>query len=60
MKRTENKKRRCMSCGKLLLNEKLPFCARCQIEGGNKVAEVGGLVATGVAVAIVAKNKIKK
>lgn len=38
------KERRCKSCGKLLLDEKLPFCRRCVLEGRNKVGQVGGVV----------------
>ena len=41
----EEKERRCKSCGKLLLDEKLPFCRRCVLEGRNKVGQVGGIVA---------------
>ena len=37
----EEKERRCKSCGKLLLDEKLPFCRRCVLEGRNKVVQVG-------------------
>lgn len=40
----EEKKRRCKSCGKLLLDEKMPFCRRCVLEGRNKVTYVVGLV----------------
>lgn len=39
----EEKERRCKSCGKLLLDEKLPFCGRCVLEGRNKVGQVGGI-----------------
>lgn len=40
----EEKERRCKSCGKLLLDEKLPFCRRCMLEGRNKVGQVSGFV----------------
>jgi hypothetical protein len=40
----EKKERRCKSCGKLLLDEKLPFCRRCVIEGRDTVGMVGGAV----------------
>ena len=40
----EEKERRCKSCGKLLLDEKIPFCRRCVLEGRNKVGQVGGIV----------------
>ena len=29
---------------KLLLDEKLPFCRRCVLEGRNKASQVGGIV----------------
>ena len=38
--RNEKIKRRCKSCGKLLIDEKL-FCWRCVLEGINKVRQVG-------------------
>lgn len=37
----EEKERRCKSCSKLLLDEKIPFCRRCVLEGRNKVGKVG-------------------
>ena len=40
----EEIERRCKSCGKLLLDEKLPFCRRCVLEGKNKIVQVGGIV----------------
>ncbi len=46
--------KRCKSCGKLLLDEKIPFCRRCLLEGRNKAVNVGeiiggvGLFVTGV------------
>lgn len=40
----KEKERRCKSCGKLLLDEKLPFCRRCVLEGRNKAGRVGGIV----------------
>jgi hypothetical protein len=40
----EEKVRRCKSCGKLLIDEKLPFCRRCVLEGRNKAGQVGGIV----------------
>lgn len=51
------KERRCKSCGKLLLDEKLPFCRRCVLEGRNNVGKVvsivGGLATTALTVALV-------
>ena len=40
----EEKEHRCKSCGKLLLDEKIPFCRRCVLEGRNKVGQVGGII----------------
>ena len=42
----EEKERRCKSCGKLLLDEKLPYCRRCVLERRNKGAKIGGLAMT--------------
>ena len=39
----EEKERRCKSCGKRLIDEKM-FCRRCVLEGRNKVGQVGGIV----------------
>lgn len=47
----EEKERRCKSCGKLLLDEKIPFCRRCVLEGRNKVGQVGEIVSV-LAVAV--------
>ncbi len=51
----EEKERRCKSCGKLLLDEKVPFCRRCILEGRNKAVKVGGLIS---GLAITAGNGI--
>jgi hypothetical protein len=40
----EKKERRCKSCRKLLLDEKLPFCSRCVLEGRDKVGKFGKAV----------------
>lgn len=40
----EEKERRCKICGKLLLDEKLPFCRRCFLENRNKIEAVGGVL----------------
>lgn len=42
----ENTDRRCKSCNKLLLDEKLPFCPRCMLEGRNKVGKTIGIIAS--------------
>ena len=41
---SENTERRCKSCNKLLLDEKLPFCPRCMLEGRNKAVQIGGII----------------
>lgn len=52
----EKKERRCKSCGKLLLDEKLPFCRRCVLEGRDTVGMVGGVLAI-TALNVVARVK---
>lgn len=44
------KERRCLFCGKLLIDEKLPFCRRCLLEGRNKTFHAGQIVG-GIALA---------
>lgn len=39
----KEKDRRCKSCHKRLIDEKL-FCRRCVLEGRNKVSQVGGII----------------
>ncbi|MFG6358765.1 MAG: hypothetical protein K1W26_18385 [Acetatifactor sp.] len=46
----DEKERRCKFCGKLLLDEKLPFCRRCFLEGRNKAGRVGIVVGVGAAI----------
>lgn len=50
----ENKERRCKSCGKLLLDEKIPFCRRCFLERRNKVGKAAGGFVGAVAMTICA------
>lgn len=57
----EEKERRCKSCGKLLLDEKLPFCRRCVLEGKNKAIRfvgtvVGSVITVLSAVALINNN----
>ena len=40
MDKDDSKERRCMSCHKLLIGEKLPFCRRCRLKGRNNAAKV--------------------
>lgn len=42
----ETKERKCISCGKKMLDEKLPFCLRCRLEGRNTTVKVGEIVGT--------------
>ncbi len=51
----EEKDRRCKVCGKLLIDEKLPFCRRCVLEGRDKTVQVGGMVAGAAAILISGK-----
>ena len=52
----KNKERRCKSCGKLLIGEKLPFCRRCTLEGRNKAGHIGVIVTGAVTMALGAKT----
>ncbi len=52
----KDKVRRCKACGKLLLDEKLPFCRRCVLEGRNKVGKVGTVGTIGLSVLSVISN----
>lgn len=54
----EEKVRRCKVCGKLLIDEKLPFCRRCVLEGRDKTVQVGGMVA-GFATAFISAKAFK-
>lgn len=40
----EEKERRCKSCGKLLLDEKVPMCRRCILESRNKTGQRIGII----------------
>ena len=54
----EEKKRRCKSCGKLLLDEKIPLCGRCVLEGRNTVVRAGSIIGS-AAIAVVASGVLK-
>ena len=62
-KNSEKKEKRCIACGKLLLDEKL-FCKRCVLKGRNKAGKIGGAVVGGASMAgggwYYLKNKFKK
>ena len=40
----EVKERKCIICGKTLLDEKLPICLRCRLEGRNLVGKGSALL----------------
>lgn len=44
---SESKEKRCKSCSKLLIDEKV-FCKRCVLEGRNKVIQIGGIIVGGI------------
>lgn len=54
----ETKERKCISCGKKLLDEKLPLCLRCRLEGRNTTAKVVEAVGT-IAVAVGGAKALK-
>lgn len=47
----EEKVKKCVTCGKQLLDEKLPLCLRCRLKGRNTAGHIGEVVG-GIAVAI--------
>ncbi len=54
----ENKDRKCISCDKKLLDEKLPICLRCRLKGRNTTVKVVEVVGTMI-VAVGGANAIK-
>lgn len=42
----ETKERKCVFCGKKMLNERIPLCLRCRLEGRNTAVKVGETVGT--------------
>ena len=56
----EKKERRCKSCGKLLIDEKLPFCSRCVLEGRDTVGKVGGIVVVLAITALINNDSDRK
>ena len=42
----EIKERRCKSCGKKLIDEKIPFCLRCTLNGRDKTKKILGITGT--------------
>ena len=47
----EVKERKCKTCGKRLIDEKLPICLRCRLKGRNNAGKVGE-IAVGTVLAI--------
>ena len=45
------KERRCLTCKKLLLDEKFPVCLRCRLQGRNGAGNVGKIIG-GIALVI--------
>lgn len=45
------KEKKCIFCGKKMLDEKLSFCLRCRLEGRNTTAKVVEVIATVAATA---------
>jgi len=54
---SDNKERRCKICGKLLLDEKIPICRRCQLKSRNIARDTVGSV-SGLVVAVVFANRL--
>lgn len=54
----DKKARRCKTCGKILVDEKL-FCRRCVLEGRNTVGKIGG-IALGTATTLLSASALKK
>lgn len=56
----KNEDRRCLTCGKKLLDEKLPICLRCRLQGRNTTAKVGeaagGLAVAALSIISIANN----
>ena len=55
MDKDDSKERRCMSCHKLLISEKLPFCRRCRLKGCDNVVKAVGVTASIGVFGVVAK-----
>jgi len=51
MSNPDEKEKRCLFCGKRLIDEKIPVCLRCKLKGRNNAGRVGE-IAIGVAVTI--------
>ena len=56
--KTASIERRCRYCKKLLLDEKIPFCRRCRLEGRNTGGKVFGVV-VGAVTTVVSINSLE-
>lgn len=54
----EEKERRCKFCGKLLIDEKVPMCKRCVLEGRNKTGQFSGIISGVILTALSTKKFI--
>lgn len=54
----EEKERRCLTCKKRLLDEKIPICLRCRLRGRNYSGKGVEIVGSIVAVAVSGKAVI--
>lgn len=57
-----SREKKCLFCGKRLIDEKIPVCLRCKLEGrdiASKVTEVavGAVLMVGGGKALIDKNK---
>ncbi len=55
-----NKEKKCLCCGKSLIDEKLPFCLRCRLEKRNTAREFTGFAVGGIFIVgkvLIDKNK---
>jgi hypothetical protein len=55
---SKNKEKRCITCGKRLLDENLPICLRCRLQSRNTTVKVGEVLAGAAitATALISKN----
>ena len=56
----DEKEHRCKACGKLLLDEKVPFCRRCVLKGRNKACTGGGITISAVGLFLGANRFIRR
>lgn len=45
---SEQTKKHCLTCGKRLIDEKIPYCYRCRLEGLHTTGVIAGTLAAGV------------